>query len=183
MCANFIKKEYSKIICASGFIPLSVCLSVSICLLHLSLSVCLWLFLFVCLYYFYLSVFVYFYFVCLLIHLCLYTSICRSVCLSVCLGVSVCLSVWVPIYFRMVSAWPEPSETHQSLVLLRIEGYSIREIANKLKISYTSVHNLSVRYFLHRTSQIAGQKEECEAPVHKLEKRTSRSSSASSLII
>ena len=41
------------------------------------------------------------------------------------------------------------SETHQSIIFLRNEGYSMQEIAKKLKISYNAVY-----YFLHRTAQI-----------------------------
>ena len=40
------------------------------------------------------------------------------------------------------------SETRQSILVLRNEGYSISEIAMKLKISYSSVY-----YSLHRTAQ------------------------------
>jgi transposase len=40
------------------------------------------------------------------------------------------------------------SETRQSILVLRNEGYSMREIAKKLKISYNTVY-----YFLHRTVQ------------------------------
>uniref|UniRef100_A0A674C099 5'-3' exoribonuclease n=1 Tax=Salmo trutta TaxID=8032 RepID=A0A674C099_SALTR len=40
------------------------------------------------------------------------------------------------------------SETLQSILVLTIEGYSMREIAKKLKISYNAVY-----YSLHRTSQ------------------------------
>ena len=51
----------------------------------------------------------------------------------------------------MVSTWPEEdlsSETRQSILVLRNEGYSIREIAKKLEISYNNVY-----YSLHRTEQ------------------------------
>ena len=40
------------------------------------------------------------------------------------------------------------SETRQSILVLRKEGYSMREIAKKLKISYNAVY-----YSLHRTAQ------------------------------
>jgi hypothetical protein len=40
------------------------------------------------------------------------------------------------------------SETHQSILVLRNEGYSMREIAKKLKIPYKAVY-----YSLHRTAQ------------------------------
>jgi transposase len=40
------------------------------------------------------------------------------------------------------------SETHQSILVLRNEGYSKREIAKKLKISYNAVY-----YSLHRMAQ------------------------------
>ena len=40
------------------------------------------------------------------------------------------------------------SETRQSVLVLRNEGYSLQEIAKKLKISYNAVH-----YSLHRTAQ------------------------------
>ena len=40
------------------------------------------------------------------------------------------------------------SETRQSILVLRNEGYSMREIAKKLKIWYNAVH-----YSLHRTAQ------------------------------
>jgi predicted DNA-binding protein YlxM (UPF0122 family) len=40
-------------------------------------------------------------------------------------------------------------ETNQSIVGLRNEGYSMQEIAKKLKISYNAVY-----YSLHRTVQI-----------------------------
>jgi transposase len=49
------------------------------------------------------------------------------------------------------SKWPEnglSSETHQSILVLRNEGYSMREIAKKLKILYNAVY-----YSLHRKSQ------------------------------
>ena len=39
------------------------------------------------------------------------------------------------------------SETHQSILVLRNEGYSMREIAKKLNISYNAVY-----YSLHRTA-------------------------------
>ncbi|CDQ67259.1 unnamed protein product [Oncorhynchus mykiss] len=39
------------------------------------------------------------------------------------------------------------SETRQSVLVLRNEGYSMREMAKKLKISYNAV------YSLHRTAQ------------------------------
>jgi predicted DNA-binding protein YlxM (UPF0122 family) len=40
------------------------------------------------------------------------------------------------------------SETHQSIPVLRNEGYSMREIAKKLKISYNAMY-----YSLHRKAQ------------------------------
>jgi transposase len=40
------------------------------------------------------------------------------------------------------------SETRQSILVLRNEGYSMRDIAKKLKISYNAVY-----YSLHRTAQ------------------------------
>ena len=40
------------------------------------------------------------------------------------------------------------SETHQSILVLRNEGYSMKDIAKKLKISYNAVY-----YSLHRTAQ------------------------------
>jgi transposase len=40
------------------------------------------------------------------------------------------------------------SETHQSILVLRNEGFSMREIAKELKISYNAVY-----YSLHRTAQ------------------------------
>jgi transposase len=40
------------------------------------------------------------------------------------------------------------SEKHQSILVLRNEGYYMREIAKKLKISYNPVY-----YSLHRTAQ------------------------------
>jgi DNA-binding NarL/FixJ family response regulator len=40
------------------------------------------------------------------------------------------------------------SETRQSILVLRNEGYSMQEIAKKLKISYNAVY-----YSLHRTVQ------------------------------
>jgi transposase len=43
----------------------------------------------------------------------------------------------------------EPSsETRQSILVLRNEGYSMEEIDKKLKISYNAVY-----YSLHRTAQ------------------------------
>ena len=43
----------------------------------------------------------------------------------------------------------DPKQTRQSIFVLRNEGYSMREIAKKLKISYNAVY-----YSLHRTAQI-----------------------------
>jgi transposase len=40
------------------------------------------------------------------------------------------------------------SETHQSILVLRNEGYYMRELAMKLKISYNAVY-----YSLHRTAE------------------------------
>jgi transposase len=40
------------------------------------------------------------------------------------------------------------SETHPSILVLRNEGYSMREISEKLKISYNAVY-----YSLQRTAQ------------------------------
>jgi transposase len=40
------------------------------------------------------------------------------------------------------------SETHQSILVLTNGGYSMREIAKKLKISYNALH-----YSFHRTAQ------------------------------
>ena len=40
------------------------------------------------------------------------------------------------------------SETRQSILVLRNEGYSMREIGKKLRISYSAVY-----YSLHRTAQ------------------------------
>jgi transposase len=56
------------------------------------------------------------------------------------------------------------SETRQSILVLRNEGYSMREIDKKLKISYNAVY-----YSLHRTAQTGpnqNRKKEWEAPVH-----------------
>jgi transposase len=54
------------------------------------------------------------------------------------------------------------SETHQSILVLKNEGYSMREIARKLKISFNAVY-----YFLHRTAQTgSNQNRKGEAPVH-----------------
>ena len=46
------------------------------------------------------------------------------------------------------------SETHPSILVLRNEGYSMREIAKKLKISYNAVY-----YSLHRTAQTGSNKD------------------------
>ena len=56
------------------------------------------------------------------------------------------------------------SETRQSILVLRYEGYSMQEIAKKLKISYNAVY-----YSLHRTvsNQNVGD------PGVQLSKRTS----------
>ena len=55
------------------------------------------------------------------------------------------------------------SETRQSILVLRNEGYSMREIAKKQNISYNSVY-----YSLHRSEQTGSnqRKEEWEASVH-----------------
>ena len=52
----------------------------------------------------------------------------------------------------ILSKWPErelSSRTQQSILVLRNEGYSMREIAKKLKISYNGVY-----YSLRRTAQM-----------------------------
>jgi transposase len=49
------------------------------------------------------------------------------------------------------SKWPGrkfPSETRESILVLRNEGYSMREIVKTLKITYNDVY-----YSLHRTAQ------------------------------
>jgi transposase len=53
------------------------------------------------------------------------------------------------------------SET-QSILVLRNDGYSMREIAKKLKISYNAVY-----YSLHRTAQTGCNQNRKSAPVHK----------------
>ena len=54
-------------------------------------------------------------------------------------------------------------ETGQSILVRRNEGYSMREIAKKLKISYNAVS-----YSLHRTAQTGSNqnRKEWEALVH-----------------
>ena len=48
-----------------------------------------------------------------------------------------------------------------SILVLRNEGYYMREIAKKLKISYNAVY-----YSLHRTEQTGSNQNEREASVH-----------------
>ena len=43
------------------------------------------------------------------------------------------------------------SETHQSIIVLRNEGYSMQEIAKKLKISYNAVYYSVVHRLLSLT--------------------------------
>ena len=61
------------------------------------------------------------------------------------------------------------SETHQSILVLRHEGYSMREIVKKLKISYNAVHSL------HRTAQIGSNQNKIGigGPGAQVSKRTS----------
>jgi DNA-binding NarL/FixJ family response regulator len=62
------------------------------------------------------------------------------------------------------------SETHQSILVLRNEGYSMQEIANKLRISYNAVY-----YSIHRTVKLALTRIErgVGGPSALLSKRTS----------
>jgi transposase len=61
-------------------------------------------------------------------------------------------------------------ETHQSILVLRNEGYSMREIAKKLKIRYNAVY-----YSLHRTAQTVSNQNRKRSgrPGTQLSKRTS----------
>ena len=61
------------------------------------------------------------------------------------------------------------SETRQSILVLRNEGYSMREIAKKLKFSYNAVY-----YPLHRTAQTGSnqnRKRKWRGPGAQLSKR------------
>ena len=60
------------------------------------------------------------------------------------------------------------SETRQSILVLRNEGYSMQEIAKKLKISYNAVY-----YSLHRTAQTVSNQNIVGGPGAQLSKRTS----------
>ena len=62
------------------------------------------------------------------------------------------------------------SQTHQSILVLRNEGCSMREIVKKLKISYNAVY-----YSLHRTEQTVSNQVErgMGGPGAQLSKRTS----------
>ena len=55
------------------------------------------------------------------------------------------------------------SETHQTILVLRNEGYSMQEIAKKLKISHNAVY-----YSVHRTAQTVPNqnRKDWEALVH-----------------
>ena len=56
--------------------------------------------------------------------------------------------VWVRLQAQNGLKKIKNSETRQSILVLRNEGYSMREIAKKLKVAYTAVH-----WSLHRTAQ------------------------------
>ena len=56
--------------------------------------------------------------------------------------------LWVRLQAQNGQKQQLSSETRQSILVLRNEGYSIREIAKKLKISYNAVY-----YSLHRSAQ------------------------------
>ena len=56
--------------------------------------------------------------------------------------------LWVRLQAQNGQKQRLSSETRQSILVLRNEGYSMREIAKKLKISYNAVY-----YSLHRTAQ------------------------------
>ena len=62
------------------------------------------------------------------------------------------------------------SETRQFTIVLRNEGYSMREIAKKLKISYNAVY-----YSIHRTAQTGSNqnRKRSGGPGARLSKRTS----------
>ena len=68
--------------------------------------------------------------------------------------IKLALSIWsisicgFDYRLKMARNKDRSSETHQSILVLRNEGYSMREIAKKLKISYNAVY-----YSLHRTTQ------------------------------
>ena len=58
--------------------------------------------------------------------------------------------------------------THQSILVLRNEGYFMPEIAKKLKISYNDVY-----YSLHRTAQTGPNQNRVGGPGAQLSNRTS----------
>ena len=60
-------------------------------------------------------------------------------------SISIC---WFDYMLKMAKNKVLSSETRQSILVVRNEGYSMREIAKKLKISYNAVY-----YSLHRTAQ------------------------------
>ena len=56
--------------------------------------------------------------------------------------------LWVRLQAQMARNKELTSETCQSILVLKNEGYSMRETAKKLKISYNTVY-----FSLHRTAQ------------------------------
>ena len=105
------------------------------------------------------------------------------------------LSIWIiricgfDYRLKMARNKELSSETHQSIFVLRNEGYSMQEIAKKLKVSYNAVY-----YSLHRTAQTGPNqnRKRSESPrctteqeVHQsvqLEKQTPHKSSTGSFI-
>ena len=77
--------------------------------------------------------------------------------------------LWVRLQAQNGQKQRLSSETHQSILVLRNEGYSMREIAKKLKISYNAVC-----YSLHRTAQTGTNQNErgVGGPGAQLSKRT-----------
>ncbi len=65
-------------------------------------------------------------------------------------------------------------ETHQSIIVLRNEGYTMLEIAKKLKISYKGVHYSLQR---QRTTGSNKDRKRCGRPDVQLNKRISTSES------
>ena len=56
--------------------------------------------------------------------------------------------LWVPLQAQNGQKQTLSSETRQSILVLRKEGYSMREMAKKLKILYNALY-----YSLHKTAQ------------------------------
>ena len=77
--------------------------------------------------------------------------------------------LWVRLQAQNGQKQRLSSETRQSILVLRNEGYSMREIAKKLKISYIAVY-----YSLHRTAQTGSNQNRKRSgrPGAQLSKRT-----------